>query len=117
MTMTHNPSTNLRAYAQLLIENGYNVYAPNNEKVTYLIFEKNGVSGYIQYDIFDGYWFSTNNAPDRKHGTGLQIITNASLTLENAEKTIKLCVERVNKLKLKHRTIDLNKSTWLTKVL
>lgn len=84
-------SEDLKNYVKLLLNNGFRVfiYDKDNEKITYIIIEKNNKIGYIQLNDFGGFQFSTKHKPNTQTGTGFCLNYNESLnpTLENAEKT------------------------------
>lgn len=75
-------------YAELLKENGFDVYIPEKENFTYFKFSKNSNIGYVQYDYMSGFSFSTVHIPHSSCGTGYRIKDGVSNpTIEDAEKT------------------------------
>ncbi len=82
----------LKEYVKLLLNNGFRVFvydSKENEKISYIIIEKNNKIGYIQLNDFGGFQFSTKHKPNKTTGTGYALNYNESLnpTIENAEKT------------------------------
>lgn len=80
----------LKNFAELLLKNGYKVYAvPPDDRSssrTWLYFEKDGRIAYAQADYAASVHLSSVHKPSREHGTGFRM-TELSIipTLEDAE--------------------------------
>jgi len=72
-------------FAELLKENGFNVYKTKSD--TYFYFVKDNKIGYCQTDHFFGIDISTVHKPCKECGTGFGVIQRKdSPTVEDAEK-------------------------------
>ncbi len=78
----------LAEFVQELKNNNFAVYTADEKKeITWCNFVKDDKIGYIQYDDFTGFSFSTKHKPNRRCGTGFQVHT------EIIEPTIKHCID------------------------
>jgi hypothetical protein len=71
--MTKN-NNELKEYLNQLLDNDFKILISKTRqsfpKMTYAHFEKNNRIGYVQYDFFRGFIFSTVHKPNNKYGTG-----------------------------------------------
>jgi len=84
-------SDDLRTLARTLLADGYDVitHIPSSPgKPGWIHYGKDGEIGYAQTGEFGGIEYSTVHKPCRECGTGYQVESNGSPTLENAEKAL-----------------------------
>jgi len=90
--MTKN-NNELKEYLNQLLDNDFKILiskpTESFPEITYAYFEKNNKIGYVEYDFYRGFRFSTRHKPNSEYGTGfacqdyLEYISNA--TVKNAE--------------------------------
>ena len=64
----------LKEYLNQLLDNDFKVLKSKSTEsfpeMSYAFFEKNNKIGYVQYDFYRGFRFSTRHKPNREYGTG-----------------------------------------------
>lgn len=104
----------LKNYAKKLLNNGFRVfvYYKPKEKSNWIIIEKNNNIGYVQFDSFRGFSFSTKHKPNFRTGTGYQVEEGIHKpNLEHAKMTFLFCALWENshenlKSIIKYKNID-----------
>lgn len=75
-------------FIQELKNAGFTIYSADDKKtISWCYFVKGENFGYMQFDDFTGFSFSTSHKPNRKCGTGFRV--HAEIT----EPTIKHCTD------------------------
>jgi len=72
--MTKKNNNELKEYLNQLLDNDFKILiskpTQSFPEMTYAFFEKNNRIGYVGYDFYKGFRFSTQHKPNSKYGTG-----------------------------------------------
>jgi len=78
----------LAEYAMELINNGFTILLSGYDNPTWIHYAKNDKIGYVQFEKYRGFGFSTVHKPNSTWGTGISMYREVwEPTLEMAEKT------------------------------
>ncbi len=83
-TAEQTTADQLKDFAKLLQNNGFQVIISQKHPFKWMYFEKDGKLGTVSPSHYSGFNFATVNKPSHTHGTGYGITTDSDLTLQFA---------------------------------
>ncbi len=89
-TAEQTTADQLKDFAKLLQNNGFQVIISRKHPFKWMYFEKDGKLGTVSPSDFYGFNFGTVNKPSHTHGTGYSITRESELSLQSAVDSLAL---------------------------